>query len=119
MQKSVWLPEKGKDMEYANQKEIDKLNKILKSVDEKFRICRVDLDGNNNVIRAGLVFSAKGNKGKIGKLQKMGFEIKSRFKQTEPHTAGYATTRYRGYRMYVFMEKTLQDAEERNKLCLI
>ena len=94
-------------MAYANQKEVDNLNKILKRVDKNFELSRFYVDENENVIRAGVKIQAKGNKAKINALKEIGFETADRFKEPEPFGRGYASERYKGYQMYVVMEKSL------------
>lgn len=94
-------------MVYVNQKEVDELNEKLKKIDENLRLGRFDSNKSNEVTNVGVTIAVKGNKKKIDALKDMGFEIANRFKEPEPFTAGYASGRYKGYRMFVTMEKPL------------
>lgn len=94
-------------MAYVNQKAVDELNEKLKKIDKDLRLGRFGVNENNEVTNAGVRIAVKGNKKKIDALKNMGFEITQRFKEPEPFTAGYASGRYKGYKMFVIMEKAL------------
>lgn len=96
------------NVEYTNQKEIDALNEKLKKIDENLKLGRFGVNKSNKAINAGLTIAEKGNKKKIDALKDIGFEIVDRFKEQDACATRYSRGRYRGYKMFVTMEKPLQ-----------
>ena len=95
------------NVEYTNQKEIDALYEKLKKIDENLKLGRFGVNESNKAINAGLTIAVKGNKKKIDALKDIGFKIVDRFKEQDTCVTWYSSGRYRGYKMFVTMEKPL------------
>lgn len=95
------------NVEYTNQKEIDALNEKLKKIDENLKLGRFSVNESNKAVNAGLTIAIKGNKKKIDALKDIGFKIVDRFKEQDTCVSWYSSGRYRGYKMFVTMEKPL------------
>lgn len=65
------------------------------------------MNESNKAINAGLTIAVKGNKKKIDALKDIGFKIVDRFKEQDTCVTWYSSGRYRGYKMFVTMEKPL------------
>lgn len=91
---------------YDNQKEIDKINEEIKSINPKLELSSFRINGNT-VISVGLMLPVKGNSEVIKKLGNIGFKKLYRQKSSE-FNSGYASGRYKGYSMYQKMSMDLK-----------
>lgn len=87
---------------YDNQKEIDKINEEIKSIDSILKLSSFGMDGNT-VISVGLTLPVKGNAEVIKKLENIGFKKFCRYKSY----SGYESVVYKGYSMYQKMSMDL------------
>ena len=92
---------------YDNQKEIDKINEEIKSINPKLELSSFGINGNM-VISVGLMFPVKGNSEVIKKLENIGFKKLYRQKTSESFNSGYASGKYKGYSMYQKMSMDLR-----------
>ena len=92
---------------YDNQKEIDKINEEIKSINPKLELSSFGINGNT-VISVGLTIPVKGNSEVIKKLENIGFKKLYRQKTLEPFDSGYASGRYKGYSIYQKMSMNLR-----------